>query len=110
LPPLIVVVDDVHRVRRGIDDRRACDSDDRGQVAAGYGAVGNRRSAARQQAGLPERRPGAGRVGVERVDGIILGGCEDDDNGVERFITTTRRQNFLVPPRRNRAFPLIELI
>jgi hypothetical protein len=34
----------------------------------------------------------------------------DDDNGVERFITTTRRQNFLVPPRRNRAFPLIELI
>jgi hypothetical protein len=34
----------------------------------------------------------------------------DDDNGVERFITTTRRQNFLVPPRRNRAFPLVELI
>jgi hypothetical protein len=34
---------------------------------------------------------------------------EDDDNGLERFITATRRQNFLVPPRRNRAFPLIEL-
>ena len=33
----------------------------------------------------------------------------DDDNGLERFITATRRQNFLVPPRRNRAFPLIEL-
>ena len=31
------------------------------------------------------------------------------DNGLERFITATRRQNFLVPPRRNRAFPLIEL-
>jgi hypothetical protein len=34
---------------------------------------------------------------------------EDDDNGLERFITATRRQNFLVPPRRHRAFPLIEL-
>jgi hypothetical protein len=29
--------------------------------------------------------------------------------GIERFLTATRRQNFLVPPRRNRAFPLIEL-
>jgi hypothetical protein len=32
-----------------------------------------------------------------------------DDNGLERFITTTRRQNFLIPPRRHRAFPLVEL-
>jgi hypothetical protein len=32
-----------------------------------------------------------------------------EDNGLERFITATRRQNFLIPPRRNRAFPLIEL-
>ena len=31
------------------------------------------------------------------------------DNGLERFITTTRRQNFLIPPRRHRAFPLLEL-
>jgi hypothetical protein len=31
------------------------------------------------------------------------------DNGLERFLTSTRRQNFLVPPRRNRAFPLLEL-
>lgn len=31
------------------------------------------------------------------------------DNGLERFITATRRQNYLVPPRRHRAFPLIEL-
>lgn len=31
------------------------------------------------------------------------------DNGIERFLTATRRQNFLVPPRRNRAFPLLEL-
>jgi len=30
-------------------------------------------------------------------------------NGLERFITATRRQNFLIPPRRNRAFPLVEL-
>ena len=37
-----------------------------------------------------------------------LGGSADD-NGVERFITATRRQNFLVPPRRHRAFPLVEL-
>jgi len=33
---------------------------------------------------------------------------DPDDNGVERFITATRRQNFLTPPRRNRAFPLVE--
>jgi hypothetical protein len=32
-----------------------------------------------------------------------------DDNGLERFLTATRRQNFLVPPRRHRAFPLLEL-
>ena len=31
------------------------------------------------------------------------------DNGLERFITATRRQNFLLPPRRHRAFPLVEL-
>ena len=34
---------------------------------------------------------------------------DQSDNGLERFITATRRQNFLVPPRRHRAFPLIEL-
>jgi hypothetical protein len=33
---------------------------------------------------------------------------DPEDNGLERFITATRRQNFLVPPRRNRPFPLIE--
>jgi hypothetical protein len=31
------------------------------------------------------------------------------DNGLERFLTATRRQNFLVPPRRHRSFPLVEL-
>ncbi|MDT4988533.1 MAG: hypothetical protein QOI74_2627 [Micromonosporaceae bacterium] len=30
-------------------------------------------------------------------------------NGLERFLTATRRQNFLIPPRRHRAFPLREL-
>jgi hypothetical protein len=37
------------------------------------------------------------------------GGVQFGDNGLERFITATRRQNFLVPPRRHRAFPLLEL-
>jgi hypothetical protein len=36
-------------------------------------------------------------------------GVQDDDNGLERFTTATRRQNFLVPPRRHRAFPMLEL-
>ena len=38
----------------------------------------------------------------------FLGG-QDDNNGLERFITATRRQNFLTPPRRHRSFPLVEL-
>jgi hypothetical protein len=33
---------------------------------------------------------------------------DPDDNGLERFITATRRQNFLVPPRDVRTLPLIE--
>ena len=36
-------------------------------------------------------------------------GVDPKDNGLERFLTTTRRQNFLVPPRRHRAFPLVEV-
>jgi hypothetical protein len=36
-------------------------------------------------------------------------GVEPRANGLERFITATRRQNFLIPPRRHRAFPLLEL-
>jgi hypothetical protein len=35
-------------------------------------------------------------------------GVDEDENGLERFLTTTRRQNFLSPPRRHRAFPLAE--
>lgn len=34
---------------------------------------------------------------------------EEAENGLERFLTATRRQNFLLPPRRHRAFPLVEL-
>jgi hypothetical protein len=30
-------------------------------------------------------------------------------NGINAFIRATRRQNFLVPPRRHRAFPLVEM-
>jgi hypothetical protein len=36
-------------------------------------------------------------------------GVSPKSNGLERFITATRRQNFLIPPRRHRAFPLVEL-
>ena len=34
---------------------------------------------------------------------------DDEDDGLERFLAATRRQNFLIPPRRHRAFPLVEL-
>jgi hypothetical protein len=37
-------------------------------------------------------------------------GSNPDDNGLERFLTATRRQNFLVPPRRHRSFPLVEFL
>jgi len=50
------------------------------------------------------------RVGVAAQDlAAPRGKTDPDDNGLERFITATRRQNFLVPPRRHRAFPLLEL-
>ena len=34
---------------------------------------------------------------------------DDEDDGLERFLSATRRQNFLIPPRRHRSFPLLEL-
>ena len=40
--------------------------------------------------------------------GSSTGAVAAEDNGLERFLTATRRQNFLIPPRRNRAFPLVE--
>ena len=49
------------------------------------------------------------RVNQASLDLVNQFGVDPDDNGLERFLTATRRQNFLIPPRRNRAFPLIEL-
>lgn len=36
-------------------------------------------------------------------------GVATSADGINSFIRATRRQNFLVPPRRHRAFPLVEL-
>jgi hypothetical protein len=48
------------------------------------------------------------RVNVAAQDLQVQFNVDPDDNGLERFITATRRQNFLIPPRSNRAFPLTE--
>ncbi len=48
------------------------------------------------------------RVNDASLDLVAANGVEDEDNGLERFTTTTRRQNYLFPPRRHRAFPLVE--
>lgn len=47
------------------------------------------------------------QASVDLLDEFDL---EEEDHGIERFITATRRQNFLIPPRRHRAFPLIERV
>ena len=49
------------------------------------------------------------RVSQASLDLVEQYEIKPADNGLERFITATRRQNFLVPPRRHRAFPLVEL-
>jgi hypothetical protein len=49
------------------------------------------------------------RVNVAAQDLQKADNVDPGDNGLERFITATRRQNFLVPPRRHRSFPLLEL-
>ena len=49
------------------------------------------------------------RVNQASLDLVTEFGVDPDDNGLERFLTATRRQNFLIPPRRHRAFPLVEL-
>jgi hypothetical protein len=51
------------------------------------------------------------RANTAALDIIAANGnlVPEEDNGLERFITATRRQNFLCPPRRHRAFPLLEL-
>jgi hypothetical protein len=48
------------------------------------------------------------RVNVAAQDLQVQFKVDPDDNGLERFITATRRQNFLTPPRPVRAFPLTE--
>ena len=45
--------------------------------------------------------PGGARVPLERGD---------SGQGINSVLTTTHRQNFLVPPRRHRALPLAELL
>jgi hypothetical protein len=49
------------------------------------------------------------RRNVGAVDLLQEFNLAEEDHGLERFLTATRRQNFLIPPRRHRAFPLIEL-
>ena len=49
------------------------------------------------------------RVNQASLDLAAQFNVPGDDNGLERFITATRRQNFLVPPRVHRSFPLREL-
>lgn len=48
------------------------------------------------------------RNNAASLDLVQQWGVHDDDDGLERFLTATRRQNFLVPPRAHRAFPLLE--
>jgi hypothetical protein len=49
------------------------------------------------------------------MDGSFPGGAtvdlppRDRGQGINSVLQTTHRQNFLVPPRRHRAFPLAEL-
>jgi hypothetical protein len=49
------------------------------------------------------------------VDGVLPGGAKlsvsprNRAAGFNSVLTTTHRQNFLVPPRRHRSFPLAEL-
>ena len=50
-------------------------------------------------------RDGAASLDLSPLNGPLVA---EEDRGLERFITATRRQNFLSPPRRHRAFPLVE--
>jgi hypothetical protein len=50
------------------------------------------------------------------MDGVLPDGTRlqfdpgSRQQGINSVLTTTHRQNFLVPPRRHRAFPLVELL
>jgi hypothetical protein len=65
--------------------------------------------------------PTSGRFHRARLamDGLLPDGTNlragtynvgDDANGINGFIHATHRQNFLIPPRRHRSFPLAELL
>jgi hypothetical protein len=49
------------------------------------------------------------RLGMDDPKLAAKHGVEAKANGINAFIRATRRQNFLVPPRTHRAFPLVEL-
>jgi hypothetical protein len=49
------------------------------------------------------------RLGMDDPTLAAKHGVEAKANGINAFIRATRRQNFLVPPRAHRAFPLIEV-
>ena len=49
------------------------------------------------------------RTNQAALDLVAAKGVDPDDNGLERYLTATRRQNLLVPPRRHRSFPLVEI-
>jgi hypothetical protein len=50
------------------------------------------------------------------MDGVLPDGTNlrdtiaDAHNGINRFMAATHRQNFLVPPRAHRSFPLVEFL
>jgi hypothetical protein len=48
------------------------------------------------------------RRNLAAVDLLQQFNLDEEDHGLERFTTATRRQNYLIPPRRHRSFPLIE--
>lgn len=49
------------------------------------------------------------RLGMDATDLVAQYGIAPRANGINAFLRATRRQNFLVPPRAHRAFPLIEV-
>lgn len=49
------------------------------------------------------------RIAMDGADIVSKYQLAPTANGINAFIRATRRQNFLVPPRRHRSFPLLEL-
>ena len=36
--------------------------------------------------------------------------CRTKDNGINGMTRASHRQNYVIPPRKNRSFPLVELL